>query len=67
MGRLTALIMRQILDSAIDMVSGALSKHMVPLAIWIVVVPAGVAVMLRLYNPPCSWTVRWAPPYLASL
>jgi hypothetical protein len=45
-GRLTALIMRQILDSAVDMVSEALSMHMVPLTIWIVVVLAGVAVML---------------------
>jgi hypothetical protein len=28
--------------------------HMAPLAIWIVVVPTGVAVLLWLHNPPRS-------------
>jgi hypothetical protein len=51
--RLTALIRRKILDSTVDMVSEALSMHVAPLAIWIVVVPAGVTVML---GPPHSWT-----------
>jgi hypothetical protein len=54
--RLTALIRRKILDSAVDMVSEALSMHMTPLAIRIVVVPEGVTVLLELCNPPCSWT-----------
>jgi hypothetical protein len=30
--------------------------HVVPLAIWIVVVPTGVTVLLGLRNPPRSWT-----------
>jgi hypothetical protein len=30
--------------------------HMVPPAIWIVVVPARVTVMLGLRNPPRNWT-----------
>jgi hypothetical protein len=53
--RLTTLIRRKILDSAFDEVSEALSMHVAPLAIWIVVVPAGVTVMLGLRNPPRSW------------
>jgi hypothetical protein len=65
--RLTALIGRKILDSAVDEVSEALSMHVVPLAIWIVVVPARVTVLLGLHNPPRSWTGTWVPPYLASL
>jgi hypothetical protein len=52
--RLTALIRREILDSAVDVVSEALSMHVAPLAIRIVVVPAGVTVLLGLYNPPRS-------------
>jgi hypothetical protein len=52
--RLTALIRRKILDSAIDVVSEALSIHVAPLAIWIIVVPTGVTVMLGLCNPPRS-------------
>jgi hypothetical protein len=43
--RLTALIRRKILDSAVDMVSEALSGHVRPPAIQIVVVPAGVTVL----------------------
>jgi hypothetical protein len=38
--RLTALIRRKILDSAVNVVSEALSMHVVPPAIWIGVVPA---------------------------
>jgi hypothetical protein len=30
--------------------------HVAPPAIWIVVVPAGVIVLLVLCNPPRSWT-----------
>jgi hypothetical protein len=59
--RLTAMIRRNILDSAIDEVSEALSMHVVPSAIWFVVVPAGVAVLLGLCNPPRSWTDTVAP------
>jgi hypothetical protein len=46
---------------AIDEVSGALSMHTAPLAIRIVVVPAGVIVLLGLRNPPCSWTRTVGP------
>jgi hypothetical protein len=52
--RLTALIRREILDSAVGVVSEALSMHVAPLAIQIAVVPAGVTVLLGLYNPPSS-------------
>jgi hypothetical protein len=54
--RLTALIRRNILDSAVNVVSEALSMHVAPLAIRTVVVPAGVTVLLGLRNPPYSWT-----------
>jgi hypothetical protein len=54
--RLIALIERKILDSTVDKVSEALSMHVAPPAIQIVVVPAGVIVLLGLHNPPCSWT-----------
>jgi hypothetical protein len=53
--RLTTLIRRKILDSAVDKVSEALSMHVEPLAIRIVVVPTGVTAMLGLHNPPRSW------------
>jgi hypothetical protein len=53
---LTALIRQKILDCAVDVVSETSSMHMVPLAIWIVVVPTGVTVLLGLCNPLCSWT-----------
>jgi hypothetical protein len=59
--RLTALIRRKILDSVVDEVSEALYVHVTPLAIWIVVVPAGVTVLLGLHNPPRSWTGMVAP------
>jgi hypothetical protein len=35
--------------------------HVVPSAIRIVVVPAGVTVLLGLYNPPPSWTSMVGP------
>jgi hypothetical protein len=47
---------QKVLDIAIDKVLGALSMHAVPLAIWTVVVPAGVTVLLGLHNSPLSWT-----------
>jgi hypothetical protein len=59
--RLTALIMGKILDSAVDEVSEALSVHVVPRAIQIVVVPTGVIVLLGLCNPPRSWTGMVGP------
>jgi hypothetical protein len=43
------------LGSAVNEVSEALSMHVVPPAIWIVVVPAGVTILLGLHNPPRSW------------
>ncbi len=46
------MIGQKILDSAVDEVSEALSMHVTLLAIRIVVVPAGVTVLLALYNPP---------------
>jgi hypothetical protein len=58
---LTALIRWKILDNAVDEVSEILSMHVVPPAIRIVVVPAGVTVLLRLHNPPCSWTGMVGP------
>jgi hypothetical protein len=59
--RLTALIRWKILDSAVDMVSEPLSMHVAPPAIRTVVVPAGVTVLLGLYNPPCSYTGTVGP------
>jgi hypothetical protein len=50
-----------VLDIAINEVSGALSMHVAPLAIRIVVVPAGVTVLLWLCNPPLSWTGSVGP------
>jgi hypothetical protein len=35
--------------------------HVVPPAIHIAVVPAGVTVLLGLRNPPCSWTGMVGP------
>jgi hypothetical protein len=52
--RLTALIMRKILDCAVDVVSEPLSMHVAPPTIWTVMVPAGVTVLLGLHNPPRS-------------
>jgi hypothetical protein len=62
--RLTALIKRKILDSAINVVSEALSMHVVSPTIQIVVVPAGVIVLLGLCNPPCSWISMVGPSLL---
>jgi hypothetical protein len=45
---------RQVLDIAINEVSGELSMHMAPPAIRTVVVPIGVTVLLGLHNPPRS-------------
>jgi hypothetical protein len=59
--RLTALIRRKILDSAIDAVSEALSVHVAAPTIWIVMVPVGVTVLLGLRNPPRSWTGMVGP------
>jgi hypothetical protein len=45
---------QKVLDIAIDEVLGALSMHVVPRAIFTVVVPTGVTVLLGFYNPPRS-------------
>jgi hypothetical protein len=55
------LIRWKILDSEVDEVSEALSMHVAPPAIWIVVVPTGVTVMLGLHDPPRSWTGTVGP------
>jgi hypothetical protein len=60
--RLTTLIRWKIVDSAVDVVLEAVSMHVVPPAIWIVVVPVGVIVLLELCNPPRSWTGMVGPP-----
>jgi hypothetical protein len=73
--RLTALIRRKILDNEVDEVLEALSMHVAPPAIQIVVVPAGVTFLLGHCNPPCSWTGMVGPslpsftiaPYVDSL
>jgi hypothetical protein len=54
--RLSTLIGRKILDSVVNEVSEVLSIHVVSPAIRIVVVPTAVTILLRLLNPPCSWT-----------
>jgi hypothetical protein len=53
---LTDLIRWKILNSVVFEVSEALSMHVAPPAIWIVVVPAWVIVLLGFCNPPRSWT-----------
>jgi hypothetical protein len=53
--RLTTSIRRKIQDNVVDVVSEALSMHMVPPAIRTVVVPVGVTILLELHNPPRSW------------
>jgi hypothetical protein len=55
------LIRRKNVDSAVNEVSEALSVHVVPPTIRIVVVPTGVTVMLGLRNPPHSWTGMVGP------
>jgi hypothetical protein len=62
--RLTTLIMRKILDSAVDVVSEALSMHMVPPSIQTIVVHAGVTVLLGLLNPLRGWTGTVGPSLL---
>jgi hypothetical protein len=52
---------RKVLDIAIDEVSGALSMHVVPLAIQTIMVPTGVTVLLGLRNPPRSWISTVGP------
>jgi hypothetical protein len=59
--RSTALIRQKILDSTVNEVSEALSMHVVPQVIRIVVVPAGVTVLLGLRNPPRSLTGTMGP------
>jgi hypothetical protein len=54
--RLTTFIRWKILDNAVDEVTEALSMHLTPPAIRIVMVPRGVTVLLGLSNPPRSWT-----------
>jgi hypothetical protein len=49
------------LDSAVDDVLEALSMHVAPPAIRIVVVPVGVTILLGLCNPPHSWTSTVGP------
>jgi hypothetical protein len=58
---LTALIKQKILDSAVNEMSDALSMHVAPPAIRIVVVPARVTVLLGLRNPPRSKTSTVGP------
>jgi hypothetical protein len=65
--RLTTLIRQKILDSTVNEVSEALSMHVMPLAIPIVVVPVEVTVLLGLHNPLVAGSVWWVPPYLPSL
>jgi hypothetical protein len=50
-----------ILDSTVNVVSEALSMHVAPPAIWSVVVPARVTILLGLRNPPHSWTGTVGP------
>jgi hypothetical protein len=62
--RLTTLIRQKILDSAVDEVPQALSMHVAPPAIWIIVVLAGVTSLLCLRNPPRSWIGTVGPSLL---
>jgi hypothetical protein len=62
--RLTALIRQKILDNTVDEVSEALSMHVAPPVIRIIVAPAGVIVLLGLRNPPHSWTGMVDPSLL---
>jgi hypothetical protein len=61
------LIRQKILDSAVDVVSEALSMHVAPQATRMVVVLVGVTVMLGFIIHHVARPVRWAPPYLTSL
>jgi hypothetical protein len=55
------LIGRKILDSVVDEVSEALSMHVAPPAIRIVMAPAEVAILLGLHNLPRRWTGTVGP------
>jgi hypothetical protein len=55
------LIKQKIQDNVVNEVSESLSMHVAPPAIWIVVVPTGVTVMLGLHNPSRSWTGTVGP------
>jgi hypothetical protein len=55
------LIRLKILDSIVDEMLEALSVHVVAPIIRIVVVPAGVTVLLGLYNPPRRCTGAVGP------
>jgi hypothetical protein len=59
--RLTALVKHKILNSAVDVVSEALSMHVAPPAIRTVVVPTEVTALLGLCNPQHSWTGTVGP------
>jgi hypothetical protein len=54
--RITTLVRRKILDSAVNVVSESLSMHVAPPAISTVVALVVVTVLLGLRNPPYSWT-----------
>jgi hypothetical protein len=58
---LTTLIRWKILASVVDEVSEALSMHVAPPTIRIVVVPVGMTVLLGLRNTPRSWTGMVGP------
>jgi hypothetical protein len=53
---------RKILDSLVDMVLEALSMHVAPLAMWIVVVPVGVIVLLARHNPRHTAVLKSTEP-----
>jgi hypothetical protein len=55
------LIRREILDGVVDEVSEALSVHVAPPAIRIIVVPTGVTVLFELHNLPRSWAGMVGP------
>jgi hypothetical protein len=55
------LIRWKIIDSAVNEVLEALSMHVAPPAVQIVVVAAGVTVLSGLHNPPYSWTGMVGP------
>jgi hypothetical protein len=59
--KLSALIRRKILDSAVNVVLETLSMHVAPLVIWTIVVPTEVTVLLGLRNPLHSWTGMVGP------
>jgi hypothetical protein len=58
---LTALVKRKILNSAVDVVSEALSMRVAPPAIRTVVVSTEVTALLGHCNPPHIWTGMVGP------